>query len=81
MKMAIKTKRSKVIDALTAGDYIEAMKIAKAFHIELSPEENTIVRRAYEMTWNAAFYEQLGYNKDDEFDKAVTILKKRYEVG
>lgn len=79
--MAIKTKRSRVIEALEAGNYIEAMKIAKAFHIELSPEENTIVRRAYEMTWNPEFYEQLGFKKEVEFEKAVIILKKRYEVG
>lgn len=78
--MAIKTKRSRVVEALQIGDYVEAMKIAKAFHIELSPEENTIVRRAYEMTWNPDFYEQLGYNKDEEFNKAINILKEKYKI-
>ena len=78
--MTIKTKRSKVIEALQNENYVEAMKLAKSFHIELSPEENTIVRRAYEITWNPSFYEQLGFNKDEEFEKAINILKKKYEV-
>ncbi|MNV36281.1 hypothetical protein D3C71_1277530 [compost metagenome] len=66
------------MEAIKNEDYKTAMKIAKAFYIELTSEENTIVRRAYEMTWNAAFYEQLGFNKDEEFNKAVEILKNKY---
>jgi hypothetical protein len=77
----LKTKKSRVIDALLEGNYIEAMKLAKNFHIELTKDEQTIVKRAYEMTWNPSFYEQLGYNKDEEFEKAVLILKKVYKVG
>jgi len=76
-----KTKRSKVVEALQQGDYIGAMRIAKAFTIELTKDQNTIVRRAYEMTWNSEFYEQLGFSKEEEFKKAVKILKERYEVS
>ncbi|MNB72129.1 hypothetical protein D3C81_519830 [compost metagenome] len=75
---ALVTKKSKVIEALKNQDYKAAMKIAKAFHIELTKEENTIVRRAYEMTWGSSFYEQLGFNKEEEFNKAVEILKNKY---
>ena len=74
----METKRSKVIKALERQDYKEALKIAKSFHIELTKEENTIVRRAYEMQWNSQFYEALGFNKDEEFNKAVEILKQIY---
>lgn len=74
----LKTKREQVINALKANDYIEALKIAKGFHRDLTKEENTIVTRAYEMQWNAKFYEMLGFNKDTEFEKAVGILKRIY---
>lgn len=74
----LETKKQKVINALRSEDYNEALKIAKSFHIELSKEENTIVRRAYEMQWNPSFYEALGFDSDEEYEKAVKILLKVY---
>jgi hypothetical protein len=76
----VQTKKSKVIEALQNGDYKEALKIAKSFHIELTKEQNTIVTRAYEMQWNPGFYQALGFNKDEEFEKAVAILKEVYNI-
>ena len=75
----MQTKKSKVIEYLRMKNYKEALKIAKSFTIELSKDENTIVRRAYEMQWNPVFYEALGFNKDEEFEKAIIILEKVYE--
>jgi hypothetical protein len=74
------TKKSRVVTALESGDYIEALKIAKSFNIELTKEQNTIVRRAYEMQWNEKFYSALGFDKDVEFDKAVKILLEVYNI-
>ena len=74
----LKTKREQVIEALINEDYIKAMKLAKHFHRDLTKEQNTIVTRAYEMQWNSTFYEMLGYNKEEEFEKAINILKDIY---
>lgn len=74
------TKKSKVIKALEEKDYLEALKIAKSFHIELTKKENSIVRRAYEMHWNPRFYEALGFDREKEFNKGVDVLKRVYNV-
>lgn len=71
-------RKLEVIHALKTENYIEALKIAKTFTIELTKEQNTVVRRAYEMHWNNRFYEALGYNLNEEVDKAVAILKEVY---
>lgn len=73
------SKKEQVINALKVKDYKTALKIAKSFTIELTKDENTIVRRAYEMQWNPGFYTALGFNAEDEFEKAVKILEKTYE--
>ena len=78
--MTLVTKREQVITALETGDYKEALKIAKNFNRDLTKDENTIVTRAYEMQWNESFYKMLGYKKEEEFDKAITILKDVYKI-
>lgn len=77
----LKTKRSIVVEALINGDYKKALEVAKSFNVELNKEQNTIVRRAYEMTWNPGFYEQLGFNAEEEYQKAVAILKEVYDIN
>lgn len=72
------TKREKVIKALNEGNYKEALKIAKGFYRDFTKEEASIIKRAYEMQWNESFYTQLGFNKEEQFEKAVKILKKTY---
>lgn len=74
----MKTKKQKVIEALMNGDYKEALKIAKTFKIEFNKEQQSIIKRAYEMQWNPKFYESLGYDKEVEFQKAISILKETY---
>lgn len=74
----MQTKREKVIIALKNEDYIEALKIAKNFVRDFNKEERSIIKRAYEMQWNPAFYEALGFNKEVECNKAVNILKQKY---
>lgn len=71
-------RKLQVIHALKTENYVEALKIAKTFTIELTKEQNAVVRRAYEMHWNIKFYEALGYNLDEEVEKAVAILKEVY---
>lgn len=78
--MALITKREQVITALETGDYKEALKIAKGFNRDLTKDENTIVRRAYEMQWNEGFYTALGFIKEDEYEKAIKILKTVYKI-
>lgn len=73
------SKKAQVINALQSKDYKTALKIAKSFTIELTKEENAIVRRAYEMQWNPGFYTALGFNAEDEFQKAVKILEETYK--
>jgi hypothetical protein len=74
----ITTKKQKVIDALKAGNALEATKLAKAFKIELTKEQQAIVARAFEMSHSPAFYEQLGFNAADQLQKAETILREVY---
>jgi hypothetical protein len=74
----METKRSKVINAINNGDYIGAMKLAKGFTRDFTKEESTTIKRAYEMHWNEGFYKQLGFNKEEEYNKAVEILNNVY---
>jgi hypothetical protein len=74
----MKTKREQVIQLLEAGEYKEAMKIAKDFVRDFPKQDAKIIARAYEMTWNPKFYEALGFKAEVEFEKAKDILIKTY---
>lgn len=74
----MKTKREKVMDAMRIGDWVEACRIAREFRRDFIKEDAKTVCRAFEMTWNATFYEQLGYKAEVEMEKAKDILVATY---
>lgn len=74
----MKTKKDQVIELIENGDYVGALRIAKSFNRDFNKEDAAIVRRAHEMQNNSRFYEQLGFNKEEQFEKAVEILNKTY---
>ena len=74
----MKTKRERVIEAIRKEDWVEACRIAREFRRDFVKEDVKTVCRAFEMTWNAAFYEQLGYKAEVEMEKAKDILMATY---
>jgi len=71
-------KKDQVVNHLQNGDYYKALSIAKSFKRDLPKEKQSIVTRAYEMQKNESFYSQLGFNKDEQFNMAIDILKETY---
>lgn len=74
------SKKMMVQDYVKKGDFRRAIQIAKNFNRDLTKEENDIVTRAHEMQKNASFYEELGFNKEEQYEKAVEILKEKFTV-
>lgn len=71
------TKTQKVVEQLVAGNGPEAVKLANGFKMGFTKEEKDTITRAHEMTWNATFYEMLGYSAEKEMEQAVAILNEK----
>jgi len=70
------TKTSELKVALNKNDIKQALKIAKNFKKSLTKEERDILTRTFEMFNNKNFYEQLGYNFDEQLKLSNEILHK-----
>ena len=68
------TKISTLKDFLKKDDIKNALKIAKTFKLSLNKEQLDILTRAFEMYSNKSFYEQLGFNFEEQLKLAKEIL-------
>lgn len=75
------TKTDQVRELVATKEYKEAIAVAKDFKLGFTKEEAKTLARAHEMTWNSRFYEMLGYNYQEELQKAQDILKRQYKGG
>lgn len=71
-------KKYQAIDLVNEGKIVEALKIVHTFQREFTKEQKSILKRAHEMQSNPKFYEQLGYNADEQLKQAEKIIKDVY---
>lgn len=74
----MRTKKSQVVAHVTAGRYKQALAICKCWSLPITSEESSILRRGYECMINPKFYKELGYDPEEQIDKAIKILKRVY---
>lgn len=72
----METKLSKLVAAALAGDWQTAIRIAARFP-DLG-EQRDAIKRAHEVQFNPAFYQQLGFEPEALFAAGVEALKARY---
>lgn len=72
-------KKSDIVrEAVAAGNYKEALKIAKGFRINITPEQRDTMCRAYECIVHPEFYRQLGTDIPAAIQAGVEIITRIY---
>lgn len=72
-----RTKRQQVVDALRAGDLNTALRTARSFRRDFSPEDQATITRAAEFDLSSV-YAQLGHERTELRQKAEVLLRKQY---
>lgn len=64
------------------GNYKSCLKIVKGFDRIFTKDEMKILSRTYEMisNINSSFYQQLGFNKEDQLNKSIQIIKDKLKI-
>lgn len=74
------TKTQEALELFKQKEYKQAFKIFKTFRINFSKEESKQISRTFEMFNNIQFYNQLGYNFNEELNKSIDIIENKYKV-
>jgi len=72
------TKSDRVREHVKSGDYKQALKIAKTFKLGLTPNQQDIIKRAYECFMYPGFYKQINIDPDQAYTAGITVLKQIY---
>jgi|DEB0MinimDraft_3_1074331.scaffolds.fasta_scaffold254170_2 hypothetical protein len=75
----MKTARQKVIDCITSGDTVNAMRIAAKWG-DLG-EQRDAIKSGWNSRTNPDFYRQIGKNPDQLWSKGVEALKIRIGIA
>lgn len=75
------TKTQQLVDNLKAGNYKEALRIAKTFKLGFSATQRAELARGYECLIYPEFYKSLGKQPDLEVANAVALLKQEYKIA
>ena len=73
-------KTERVRSLVAAGDYKEALRIAKDFHLGISRTESDLMKRGYECIVHPEFYKSIGVDVDRTVRLGVAALKCLYGV-
>ncbi len=73
-------KKSDIVRAaVVAGNYKEALRIAKDFRIGISKEDSDAMKRGYEcMATSPKFYESIGVDVSACISKGIEVVVKIY---
>ena len=71
-------KTDTVRNAIKAGDYMEALRIARKFVLGIDKQDRAKMNRAYECIFHPSFYQQIGYNPTDVYNDGVEVVKRLY---
>jgi len=74
----VKRKIDIVKELISKKEYKKALKIIKTFRVGLTKDEKDQITRGYECYNNHVFYEQLGFNKDEEISKSIEIITNKF---
>ena len=73
-------KTDRVRRLLTAGEYKEALRIAKDFRLGITQTESDLIKRGYECLVHPEFYESIGVDVDRTVRLGIAALKCLYGV-
>ena len=68
----------KVRRFVAAGQYKDALKIAKDFRLGISKSDSECMKRGYECIVHPRFYESLGFDLNTEINKAIDTICRLY---
>ncbi len=71
-------KTDMVKEAVLAGDWKKALRIAKGFRINVTAEQRDTMTRAYECMVHPDFYRQIGTDIPEAIAKGVSVVKSMY---
>lgn len=73
-------KSDRVRSLVAAGDYKEALRIAKDFRLGISRTESDLMKRGYECIVHPEFYKSIGVDVDRTVGLGIAALKCLYGV-
>lgn len=76
----MESKTDRVRNLVAAGDYKEALRIAKDFHLGISKFESDLMKRGYECLVHPDFYKGLGVDIDRTVRLGIATVKCLYGV-
>lgn len=73
-------KKSDIVrEAVAAGNYKAALKIAKDFRIGISKEDSDAMKRGYEcMATSPEFYASIGFDVGECISRGIEVLVRIY---
>ena len=71
-------KTDAVKEAIRKGDYKKALRIAKEFRYDISPEERDAMAMAYECMVHPKFYEMIGVDTEAAVAAGVETAIRKY---
>lgn len=72
------TKTAQVLKYMEAGDYRQALKIARTFRIGVPREDQKLLARAYESYGNGYFYAQMKFDPEECKRQGIELLHRMY---
>jgi hypothetical protein len=69
-------KAQAIRDLISAGDFKTALRGAKDFHIGVSKEQRSVMRRAYEAIVHPMFYHQIGIDTEKAIQEGIAVLQE-----
>lgn len=73
MKM---NKTETVRNCIGAGDWKQALRIAKDFRIGVTREQRSVMARAYECIVHPSFYVSIGKNLEECIEAGIQVLQE-----
>lgn len=73
-------KTDRVRSLVAAGEYKEALRIAKDFHLGISKTDSDLMKQGYECMTHPDFYKSIGVDVDRTIRLGVAALKCLYGV-
>lgn len=64
--------------AVSAGNFKEALRIAKDFRINITKEQRITMARAYECIVHPDFYQQIGTDIPAAIEEGVSLVQSLY---
>ena len=69
-------KAQDVRKLIAEENFKAALRGAKDFRIGVSPEQRSVMRRAYESIIHPSFYEQIGIDTENAIKEGIAVLQE-----